>query len=86
MKQFTLFLVSLLSGSAFAATDAFSVLDINSDNSLSKEEASSLPGLLENWRALDVNSDDYLSNTEFEAYARSSRGTATPDTGFNNLN
>ncbi len=78
MKQFTVFLVLLISGSAFAAADAFGVLDTNSDSALSKEEASSLPGLLENWEALDSNADDRLSKYEFQSYARSPGVAAAP--------
>ena len=81
MKQFTVFLVLLISGSVLAAADAFSVLDTNSDSALSKEEASSLPGLVENWEKLDADSDNRLSNYEFQSYARSAGGaTAAPDT------
>jgi len=79
MKQLIVFFVFLLSGSVFAAADAFSVLDTNSDSALSKEEASSLPGLVENWAALDANADDRLSVNEFQSYAKSSGSTAAPD-------
>jgi hypothetical protein len=77
MKPLIVLLVFLLSGSVFAAADAFSVLDTNSDSALSKEEASSLPGLVENWEVLDANADDRLSFNEFQSYARSSG--AAPD-------
>jgi hypothetical protein len=79
MKQLTMLLIILFSASAFAAADVFSTLDVNNDNAISKEEATSLPGLINSWKQLDVNADDQLSSTEFQEYAKTSGVTSTPD-------
>jgi hypothetical protein len=79
MKQLTMLLIILFSASAFAAADVFSTLDVNNDNAISKEEATSLPGLINSWKQLDVNADDQLSSTEFQEYAKTSEVTSTPD-------
>ncbi len=79
MKQLTMLLIILFSASAFAAADVFSTLDVNNDNAISKEEAASLPGLINSWKQLDVNADDQLSSTEFQEYAKTSDVTSTPD-------
>ena len=79
MKFFTVLLTILFSTFVFAATDAFSSLDVNNDNAISKDEATILPGLTNHWKELDVNADDQLSSTEFQAYARTSDVTSVPD-------
>jgi Leucine-rich repeat (LRR) protein len=79
MKQITILIAMLFSTSIIAAADAFSVLDADNDNAISKDEASSLPGLTDHWKELDVNADNKLSIIEFQAYATTSDATAAPD-------
>ncbi len=79
MKYFTILILMLFSMTIFAATDAFSTLDVNNDNAISKDEAATLPGLTNHWKQLDVNADDQLSSSEFQAYAKTSDLTSVPD-------
>ncbi|MCH9699294.1 MAG: EF-hand domain-containing protein [Gammaproteobacteria bacterium] len=79
MKNWLILPLAVYSATAFAVTDAFSILDTNDDNAISREEAESLPGLVNHWNELDINADDRLSYSEFQAYAKTSDLGSSPD-------
>ncbi|MEO2268831.1 calmodulin [Pseudoalteromonas pernae] len=61
-------LAALTSASAAFALDAtFESVDLDSNNSISMEEASKLPELMSQFKELDVNTDGELSREEFAA-------------------
>ncbi|WP_462156810.1 EF-hand domain-containing protein [Pseudoalteromonas sp. GB56] len=60
--------VALTSATAAFALDAtFESVDLDSNNSISMEEASKLPELMSQFKELDVNTDGELSRDEFAA-------------------
>ncbi len=69
MKQKLLFamLVTLASGAAFA-DDAFKQADTDQNGAISKQEATSLPGLSEQWDTYDLNTDGELDEVEFSRF------------------
>ncbi len=67
--------VILLASSATLAADAFTALDTDGNGLLSADEASKMPGLMDQWKELDSNEDGSLDAKEFAA---SMAGEATP--------
>ena len=69
MNQKLLFaaLVTLASGTAFA-DDTFKKADTDQSGSISKQEASALPGLSEQWDTYDLNTDGVLDEVEFARF------------------
>ena len=61
-------LVTLASGTAFAADDTFKAADTDQSGSISKQEASALPGLTEKWDTYDLNTDGVLDEVEFARF------------------
>ena len=59
--------VILLASGAAAAADAFTELDTDGNGLLSADEASKMPGLIDQWKSLDVNEDGNLDAKEFTA-------------------
>jgi len=79
VKNLTVLLGILFSPIACAVGGVFSVLDVNNDNMISKNEAATLPGLTNHWDELDANKDDQLSNAEFQVYLNIPDHVSTPD-------
>jgi len=69
MKQALLFaaVVTLASGAAFA-DDTFKQADADQSGTISKQEASALPGLSEKWDTYDLNTDGELDAVEFARF------------------
>jgi len=69
MNQKLLFaaLITLASGTVFA-DDAFRTADTDQSGSISKQEASALPGLSEQWDTYDLNTDGVLDEVEFARF------------------
>ena len=67
--------VILLASSAALAADAFTELDTDGNGLLNADEASKMPGLIDQWKSLDTNEDGSLDAKEFMA---SMAGKATP--------
>lgn len=59
-------LLMLTAASVFAAGDAFSMLDSNSDGLISQDEAKVDDTLTAIFADLDINQDGYLSKLELE--------------------
>lgn len=62
--------LALASTSGFANENArtdslFTDLDVDMSGSISKEEATNLPGLVSQWQDLDTNGDNQLDREEF---------------------
>jgi hypothetical protein len=47
----------------------FNDLDVNKDDALSTDEASSLPGITAQWTALDADADGQLNRGEYATYS-----------------
>ncbi|HEX23297.1 MAG TPA: hypothetical protein ENH21_07685, partial [Chromatiales bacterium] len=50
------------------ADDTFKKADTDQSGSISKEEASALPGLNEQWDTYDLNTDGVLDEVEFARF------------------
>ncbi len=62
-------LVALFSSVSIAADKGiYQDLDVNNDGSVSKEEGSTLPVLVEKWDELDANADGTLDEAEFAKF------------------
>ena len=55
----------------------FNDLDLNKDDALSTGEASSLPGISEQWRALDADADGQLNRGEYASYKMPASASGT---------
>lgn len=62
------------------AGDVFSKLDTDKNGSLSKDEASALPSLAEQWKELDADASGDLSAEEFAAYEKAENPAAKAET------
>ena len=62
-------LVALFSSVSIAADKGiYQDLDVNNDGSVSREEGSTLPVLIERWEELDANADGNLDEAEFAKF------------------
>lgn len=62
-------LVALFSSVSIAADKGiYQDLDVNNDGSVSREEGSTLPVLIEKWEELDANADGNLDEAEFAKF------------------
>lgn len=61
-------LITLASGTALAADDAFKKADADQNGAISKQEAAALPKLSEQWYSYDLNTDGQLDETEFSRF------------------
>lgn len=61
-------LLTLASGTALAADDAFKKADADQSGTISKKEATALPGLSDQWNNYDLNTDGQLDEAEFSRF------------------
>ncbi|MCF6264248.1 MAG: hypothetical protein L3J24_11765 [Xanthomonadales bacterium] len=67
-KLLIIALTAMAAGIVIADDDAHAVLDTDNDGSISRAEATALPGLTEQFAALDTDVNDKLSVEEFAKF------------------
>ena len=58
---------------AATAGDVFTTLDADMNGAISKDEASAMPSLAEQWKELDADASGDLSAEEFAVYEKSGK-------------
>ncbi len=67
-KKILVVIMGTLFAAAASAADIFATLDTDQNGAISKDEASTLPSLVEQWSALDTDASGDLSTEEFAVY------------------
>ncbi len=67
-KKIVLAIVGTLFAAGSIAGGAFTALDRDLNGQISKQEASAVPSLAEQWNSLDKDGSGYLSKEEFQAF------------------
>jgi hypothetical protein len=68
--------IALFAGAATAAGGVFATLDTDMNGAVSKDEASAMPSLTEQWETLDADGNGELSTEEFAAYVAEEKPAA----------
>ncbi len=76
-KKMLVLILGTLFATAASAADLFATLDTDQNGAISKDEASALPSLVEQWSALDTDASGDLSSEEFAVYQAA--GTSSLD-------
>lgn len=69
-KKIIVAVVGALFAVTATAADVFATLDADLDGVISKDEASAMPSLAEQWKALDTDASGDLSAEEFAVYEK----------------
>ncbi|HID44801.1 MAG TPA: calmodulin [Chromatiaceae bacterium] len=64
---------------AATAGDVFTTLDADMNGAISKDEASAMPSLSEQWKELDADASGDLSAEEFAGYEKSAEEATMKD-------
>jgi Ca2+-binding EF-hand superfamily protein len=67
-KKLMIVAVAILTSSTVFAGNTFTTLDVDKNSTISEAEATTMPSLVEQWKALDVDANGELSVEEFAKY------------------